>query len=39
MDAKMKRNWITSQLPKLTYEQLDLLSSMIRRWSKEVEAY
>ncbi|MDF1541146.1 MAG: hypothetical protein P1Q69_19770 [Candidatus Thorarchaeota archaeon] len=39
VDAKMKRNWIASQLPKLTYEQIDLLSGMIRRWLKEVEAY
>ena len=38
IDAKMKRNWIAAQLPKLTYEQIDLLANMIRRWLKEVEA-
>ncbi|MHA1905876.1 MAG: hypothetical protein ACW98Y_01160 [Candidatus Thorarchaeota archaeon] len=38
VDAKMKRNWITSQIPKLTYEQIDLLCSMISRWMKEEEA-
>ncbi|MCK5152033.1 MAG: hypothetical protein KAQ65_09335 [Candidatus Thorarchaeota archaeon] len=38
VDAKMKRNWITSKLPKLTYEQVDLLYSMVTRWLKEEEA-
>ncbi|MFW9907396.1 MAG: hypothetical protein ACFFEF_02370 [Candidatus Thorarchaeota archaeon] len=38
VDAKMKRSWIVSMLPKLTYEQIDLLSSMISRWIKEEEA-
>jgi hypothetical protein len=37
LDAKMKRNWITSHLPKLTYEQIDLLYNMINRWLKEEE--
>ncbi|MFW9849162.1 MAG: hypothetical protein ACFFF4_08475 [Candidatus Thorarchaeota archaeon] len=38
VDAKMKRNWIKSQLNKLTYEQVDLLYNMVIRWLKEEEA-
>jgi hypothetical protein len=38
VDAKMKRNWIISHLPNLSYEQIDLLFSMVNRWLKEEEA-
>ncbi len=37
LDAKLKRSYISSKLPKLTYEQIDLLHSMVRRWLKEEE--
>jgi hypothetical protein len=33
----MKRSYISSKIPKLTYEQVDLLYSMVRRWLKEEE--
>ncbi len=37
LDAKMKRSYISSKLPKLTYEQVDLLHNMVKRWLKEEE--
>ena len=37
LDAKMKRSYISAKLPKLTYEQINLLHSMVRRWLKEEE--
>ncbi|MFW9921447.1 MAG: hypothetical protein ACFFED_17745 [Candidatus Thorarchaeota archaeon] len=37
MDAKMKRSYISAKLPKLTYEQVDLLHNMVKRWLKEEE--
>jgi hypothetical protein len=38
VQAKMMRNWITSMLPKLSYEQVELLYGMVKRWSKEEES-
>ena len=38
LNSKMMRNWIVSKLSDLTYEQVELLYGMIRRWTKEKEA-
>jgi len=37
VNAKMKKNWITGSLNKLTHEQVDLLYGMMKRWLKETE--
>jgi hypothetical protein len=37
LNSKMMRNWIISRLPNLTYEQVELLYGMIKRWTKEEE--
>lgn len=38
VQAKMMRNWITLMLPKLSYEQIELLYGMVKRWSREEES-
>jgi hypothetical protein len=37
LNSKMMRNWIVSRLPNFTYEQVELLYGMIKRWTKEEE--